>query len=377
MCALLRRSVCLVRPARVALAALVALAATVALLALVSLAGAAAAADAPACQPRGDARPLCGFRSPEDLAPLPGGRALVVAEFGGMQDATTGALSLLDVASETRRVLFRGGDAKGKPTRGWGEASCPGPPGAGFSPHGIDLAARPDGKLALAVVQHGGRESIELFEARGSGREWELAWRGCIVAPRDAWLNDVVWLPDGALIASHMASRAAGAQKIESGEGGPGHALLWRAGEGFRELAGTRGALPNGVEVSPDGAKLFLNVYGANEVRRVDLASGALEARAAVLSPDNSTWAPDGTLLVASLRPTGGIDFSSCRDAAGGPCPIGFAIVAVDPESMRTRELYRGDGVTMGAGTVGLRVGRDLFVGSFAGDRVLRVRLDE
>jgi sugar lactone lactonase YvrE len=360
MPALLRRSPCL------------------ALATLAALAGAAAsAAGADDCRPRGDATPLCGFRSPEDLAPLPGGKAIVVAEFGGMHDATAGALSLLDLASETRRVLFRGGDAKGAATAGWGDPSCPGPPGAGFSPHGIDLAARPDGRLALAVVQHGGRESIELFEALGSGREWKLAWRGCLVAPEDAWLNDVVWLPDGSLIASHMASRAGGAQKIQDGEAGPGHALHWSAREGFRALAGTRGALPNGVEVSPDGTKLFLNVYSANEVRRIDLATGTIEARAAVLSPDNSTWAPDGTLLVASLRPTGGMDFSRCQDTAGGPCPIGFAIVAVDPESMRTRELYRGDGVTMGAGTVGLRVGRDLFVGSFAGDRVLRVRLDE
>jgi hypothetical protein len=29
----------------------------------------------------------------------------------------------------------------------------------------------------------------------------------------------------------------------------------------------------------------------------------------------------------------------------------------------------------MGAGTVGLRVGDELFIGSFAGDRVLRVAL--
>jgi hypothetical protein len=356
-----KRSLCLALPTLAALACF----------------AARAAEAAPECRPLGNAKPLCGFRSPEDIAPLPGAKALIVSEFGGMQDATAGALSLLDLASAKRSVLFRGGNAKAAATEGWGEPVCPGAPGAGFSPHGIDVAPRPDGRLQLAVVQHGGRESIELFEVLGSGREWKLAWRGCIVAPEDAWLNDVVLLPDGSLITSHMASRAGGAPKIQSGEAGPGHALRWRAGEGFRELAGTRGALPNGVEVSPDGAKLFLNVTNANEVRRIDLASGRVEARAAVLSPDNSTWAPDGALLVASLRPTGGIDFSRCQDTAGGPCPIDFAIVAVDPASMLTRELYRGDGVTMGAGTVGLRVGRDLYVGSFAGDRVLRVRLEE
>jgi hypothetical protein len=37
--------------------------------------------------------------------------------------------------------------------------------------------------------------------------------------------------------------------------------------------------------------------------------------------------------------------------------------------------IYTSDGSPMGAGTVGLQVGNELFVGSFAGDRILRVDL--
>jgi len=59
-----------------------------------------------------------------------------------------------------------------------------------------------------------------------------------------------------------------------------------------------------------------------------------------------------------------------------GACPIGFSIVAVDPETMTSQgAVYASDGPPMGAGTVGLQVGRELFVGSFAGDRILRVDL--
>ena len=39
--------------------------------------------------------------------------------------------------------------------------------------------------------------------------------------------------------------------------------------------------------------------------------------------------------------------------------------------------LYASDGAPMGAGTVGLRVGDELFIGSYHGDRILRVNLKE
>jgi hypothetical protein len=327
------------------------------------------------CEPRGRARPVCGFHNPEDLAALPGGAALLVSEFGGMQGERAGGIALLEVASGARRALFRGADAMDRASPDWGDSSCPGAP-TEISPHGIDLAPRPDGRLALAVVQHAARESIELFEPIGAGSEWRLAWRGCLVPPEDAWLNDVVWLPDGSLVASSMMPRSQGALAMMRGEGGPGHALHWRPGAGFRELPGTRGALANGVEVSPDGKKLYLNLTRADEVRRVDLATGAVEAKATVLGPDNSTWAPDGRLLVASIRSTGAEDFAACDPLPRGACPIPFAIVALDVATMQGRDLYAGAGPPMGAGTVGLQLGRELFVGSFAGDRVLRVGLD-
>ena len=36
------------------------------------------------CQARGPAKPLCGYQNPEDLVALPGGQALLVSEYGGM-----------------------------------------------------------------------------------------------------------------------------------------------------------------------------------------------------------------------------------------------------------------------------------------------------
>ena len=38
--------------------------------------------------------------------------------------------------------------------------------------------------------------------------------------------------------------------------------------------------------------------------------------------------------------------------------------------------VYESHGAPMGGGTVGLQVGSELFVGSFKGDRILRIQLD-
>ena len=62
-------------------------------------------------------------------------------------------------------------------------------------------------------------------------------------------------------------------------------------------------------------------------------------------------------------------------DLAAGAFPLAFAIVAIEPGSMATQEMYRNQGPPMGAGTVGLQFADEILIGSFAGDRVLRVSL--
>jgi hypothetical protein len=329
------------------------------------------------CEPKGPARPICGFQNPEDLVALPGNEAILVSEYGSMAGDHSGDLAIFVLESEERRVLFRGGDAAGsQPT--WGDPSCPGPPSVAFSPHGIHLSTRPDDSLQLLVVQHGGRESVEFFEVTGSGTEFEVAWRGCVEAPEDAWLNSVAAISGGGFVASNMMSRSAAQDRATSSfltDEPTGHALEWLPGEGFRILAGTTGVLPNGVEVSRDGRKVFLNLSGESEVRRVDRSTGEIEARAAVPLPDNARWAPDGRLLIASLMPKPTDDFSSCENLEAGFCPLAFQIVALDPDSMQTEVLYANEGPPMGGGTIGLQIGHELFIGSFGGDRILRVAL--
>lgn len=330
------------------------------------------------CEPEGRARPICGFQNPEDLVALPGGEAILVSEYGAMSGEKPGLLSLLTLEGEERRVLFRGGDADGDaPT--WGDAACPGPPAPAFSPHGIHLSQRSDGALQLLVVQHGGRESVEFFEVEGAGTDFSLRWRGCALAPGRTWLNSVAALPGGGFVATSMMERLPEGEDLSAAfaEGvAAGYVVSWDPETGFGRLASSEGAMPNGIEVSSDGRLVFLNSSGEGKVRRIVRATGEVEAVADVPGLDNARWSSDGRLVVASLL--GGNDelFALCMNLAEGACPIEFQIVAIDPGTMETEVLYRNEGAPMGAGTVGLVIDDELFIGSFAGDRILRVALD-
>jgi hypothetical protein len=221
---------------------------------------------------------------------------------------------------------------------------------------------------------------VELFEAEQAPTGWDVTWRGCAVAPDGSWLNDVVALPEGGFLATHMMPKREGLGRlleyVKAGAFGmeTGCVLEWQPGRGFARVAGSETTFPNGIALSADGRTIFLNSSIGGKVHRIDRATGRREGSAEVPGPDNSSWAPDGRLLVASF--VGPLRESlACGSLERGACPVAFEIVTVDPATLATEVVYRGGGPPMGGGTVGVRVRDELFVGSFAGDRVLRVKL--
>jgi len=328
------------------------------------------------CTPVKDARPICGFHNPEDFVYLARANALVVSEMGAVDGSRPGQLSFFALASDTRTIAFPG--APEARTDGWGDSKCPGPPGPAFSPHGVDLGTRADGKLELLVVNHGGRESIEWFEVTDSPGAPALAWRGCALSPEGALLNDVAALPGGGFVTTKFLSKS---HPVWSSL----VALLrisnlpvyeWQPATGFRELPGTKMPMPNGITVSRDGETLYVNAYMADEVRKISRATGELLGTAAVASPDNLNWSPDGQLLVASHNAPMN-EMLACGEIEKGQCPFHFSIVRLDPETMKGVAVYENAGPPMGAGTSALRIGDELVIGSFAGDRLLRVTLPD
>jgi hypothetical protein len=331
------------------------------------------------CADAGGIHAVCGMQNPEDLALLPDGRTLIVSQFGSMTAQRPGNIALLDLETEALRIVYpvpapSTDVTDSKATAGWGDPACPGPPGAVFNPHGLDLDTRTDGRRQLLVVNHGGRESIEVFEVDHSAAGTEVHWRGCVIAANGLFINDLVHLPEGGFLVTHMMDpenstwdmlRAAFGRDI-------GRVYEWQPETGFQPVPGTDAPFPNGIELSADGREIYLNVYMGGEVRRIDRETGELLGSAEVSSPDNSSWAPDGRLLVASHL--GGIaDQQLCMDVTSGACPMRFAIVALDPKTLEAEVLFEHEGVPMGAGTMAIDTGDELLIGSFAADRMLRV----
>jgi len=167
------------------------------------------------CQGEGEIEVLCGFQNPEDLAAAPGGEWIVVSQSPRLvDDEITGGGSLLVLRPRDgeRRVLFPlSGTEPHAGAAGVGSPECGGPPEAErFSPHGIDVSAGVGGVARLLVVNHGGREAIELFRLEVSDAGPSATWEGCVPLPEDAQANDVAALPERGFVVTNMLPRGAG-----------------------------------------------------------------------------------------------------------------------------------------------------------------------
>jgi hypothetical protein len=337
------------------------------------LVNAVAAQGAPPCEPQGDIESICGLHAPEDIVPAPDGQHLI---FGQM--SAPGGLFALDTVTREVLPLYPGrGDGEARdPERLWGEPGCAAPP-ATLLAHGIDLRRRADGRWQLLVVNHGGREAVEFFELLPGPGAPGLRWRGCARAPEDASLNDVAALPEGGFLVTRMTSLESPRWEMVQALLGfdNGVVFRWRPGEGFAALPGTEGRFPNGILVSPGGDSFFVNMYLGNRVRKFSLPDAEPLGAVVVSKPDNSSWSADGKLLVASHRGSILAVYDSLHQDPDMPSLLPFAVVEVDPQTLTQRELLTREGPPMGAGTVAVQHGEALYVGSYVGDRIIRVPL--
>ena len=320
--------------------------------------------------------PDCRFQNPEDLVVTPGGDRLIVSQMGQMDGSRPGNLALYQPGGDID-VLFPGGGIDDD--RSWGDASCPPPDLEAFSPHGLDLVQRQDGRWMLLVVNHGGRESIEFFEVLGGREQTSLGWRGCAEGPENVAFNDVAARPDGGFYVTHMFPLDAQTTSMLKGAmlgSDTGHVYEWQPAVGWSVVPGSEGPFPNGIALAADGQSLYVNMYLAGEVRKLDLASGETVAVYSGGSPDNSTWASDGRLLVATH--TGGLsDGMNCQGLETGSCAMAFSIVSLDPEDLSARAVVSHEGPPMGAATVALEHEGRLYLGTYAGDRITVLPLAE
>ena len=325
------------------------------------------------CEPVGDIRPVCGMQSPEDIAAVDDDRHLLLAHFGGMHDGT-GSLSLFDTQTDQVTPLFPPVDGVvDTSAASWGDADCAPPSLDMFSPHGTHLHQLSDGRWRYLVVNHGGRETIELFELLGHGSSSTLAWRGCVQPAAETFMNDVVGMSNGDLIYTRMFHNAETVEQLLSFVGfNTGDLWRWNQKAGLRLLPGTAANQPNGLEISPDERHVFANMYFTQELWKVDVDSGELVATAPVANADNSAWGSDGRLWVMTHNDTIA-NMLACFEQQDAACAAGFEIIAVDAETMATEMVFAHRGPPMGAATVAVPQAGRVYMGSFVGDRLISV----
>jgi sugar lactone lactonase YvrE len=312
---------------------------------------------------------ICGFEHPEDLDFAADAGLLIVSEMSIL--GTGGALAAFDPrGGGAPRRLWPTGDGRDfAPDRRLGDPDCAPPDPAAFAPHGLTVY-RGD---QLVVVNHGGRESLELFTLEGRGSAARATWRGCVELPPGTSGNDVVVAPNGdLLVTNYLPSLLSfwGTVKVLLGME-TGDVLSWRRDRGWEHLPGSGASGPNGIVVSPDGQWILFAETGTGEIVRLARDSSRRDEIEIGGAPDNLTWTNDGRVLVASHDSMLAF-FTSCSSASS--CPAPWTLFEIDPRSLTARSLLQHDGRRIGTVTTALQVGSDIWLGALLSDRIGRWR---
>jgi hypothetical protein len=312
------------------------------------------ASQATACAAAGDLHFVCGLTNVEDFLPVDGGRWLV----GGSLKVGSVGLYLIDTAAKSAKSVALSIAAEPDPVY----VGCAAPNLKGLSTHGLDVVPGSGGVSTVYAVNHGGRDSIEVFRLNAGKATAE--WIGCEVLPEGFDGNSVAALPRGGgfVVTKFTDPRDKQAfQKVLAGEIN-GVVYQWTPGKGFSEVPGTRLSGDNGIVVSSDGKWLFVNSYGTREIYRVPFGSKGERASVKVdFNPDNLRWAPDGTLFATG-------QFLNPKKLRG---LHGWATVKLDPRTMTVTPVVKEPGHReFDDATTAVQVGQTLWFGTFRGDRI-------
>lgn len=316
---------------------------------------------------------VCGPVKPEDLLALPDTPWLIASGF-----APGAGLKLVDARTATYRQFYTGGSDQLDVDRG-AFPDCPGPVDpALFNARGLSLRKLGKGRWQLLAVNHGGRESIEVFDVTAQGKgEPSLTWRGCVPMPQGQVGNAVASFADGTMLVTVLTRPGT---KIGDFVQGRITGAVWqrRPGErSFSELGGTQLPGNNGLEVDPDGRHFYVVAFGWHSVAvydRRDTREPVTLIQAPDFMPDNIHWT-GGRLLLAGMRwnepACGGL-----RKVVGGIadpmlCHRGWAVGELDRRQSSIRIVASGAPAPGFNGhSAAALAGERLWLGSFQSSRI-------
>ncbi len=337
---------------------------------LAGMYGSAAVTQPTKCGPDGDVRFICGFSNPEDLVAVPRSDWVVVSGMDGGGVHVVSTISLKPAKVFPSSAALQRHDRQRFP-------SCPGPLDAArldtFDAHGLAIHAGSGRTHTLYAVHHASRESIEVFDLDAAASPPVAAWIGCLVAPPSVVFNSVTPLPDGGLAATEF--RKAG---VPLGRRGTPTGVVWewRSTSGWTTVPGSESEGPNGIEASPDGQWLYVNLWLARKVMRLSRGRTPVVTEFLDLSfgPDNLRMQADGTLLAAGH---GGPNVERVRECVRKLCDdVTSNVARIDPVAWRAEHLitYPFNEHFLSA-TAALQVGHEIWIGALVGDRLARYPL--
>jgi len=303
-----------------------------------------------------------GVWSPEDVVELPGTPWIVVS---GMRSARhPGRLFIVDSVQRTRARELRWEAAAEKARLG----------AETFDPHGIASRRLTDGRFELLVVDHGGGEAIDRLVLEVGAMGPVIVDGVRVVQPPGTSANAVAHLPDGGFVMTSMfdptdpdlVRKFANAEKS-------GQVWRWSPSDGWSRFGNLQISGANGIAVSSDGSSVIVCEWAARRVWRLDADGGPVASTETDFLPDNLRWTPEGQLLLAGQSSRPEVLFGC--EARGERCPLAFKVVRLDPTSLEIEPLIAVDEARaaqqgFGGATGALKVGQDIWVGSFTGERI-------
>lgn len=322
---------------------------------------------ASAATPCTDAQ-ICGLGNSEDAVRL-GTTHWAIATRLERDPAMTSGFYLIDLqarrASELVTDDTRPADPRFK--------ACPGP----MDPkklvtHGLDVHWLSPAHGELYAVNHGGRESIEVYDLRLASGGAHMQWIGCVVIPADTLTNAVAFVPGGMAVTSFGQRDDKDLAKLRKGEPS-GFVAMWSPAAGWHHLPNTQFAGNNGIAWNAGDNTLYVNGWGDGTLHVVPLRPGAAASTIKLtdIHPDNAHFLPDGSLLIAGQ--TGNPDvIMGC--GLGPVCPMDSNVVLFDVHAKKVIEQISAKATpTFGAASTAILFDHQYWGTSFGGDRAERL----
>jgi hypothetical protein len=238
--------------------------------------------------------------------------------------------------------------------------------------HGLSIRPAANGRYTVYATNHGGRESVEVFELDASGAIPTAMWIGCVLTPNKMALNSVAAFSDGTLMATVLIMPGKTFEDAFA-QRNTGAVLQWTPGSpAFRLLPDTELPANNGIETSPDDREFFVVSTTTKRVIAYARENPGKPLRVAQLkefAPDNVRWTSDNRLITAGMLDAEPACGGPPKDEKGIRCPRGYVVATIDPKTMAVTELAPATPSFTGT-AIAMRAGDDLWLGSFNANRL-------